>query len=130
MFPAIGASIPFLVSENGIIGVQRELNVLIIPSSFPTTRESWPANYVYEYARSLALEEYAGLFHGHENMGGAENVGAYLNGCATKVEEGSLITAVAPEPYCALLNLRTGRREELSLMNVWLPKSRNEQVRR
>jgi glycosyltransferase involved in cell wall biosynthesis len=32
------------------------MNVLLIPSYFPTRRELWRATYVYEYARSLALE--------------------------------------------------------------------------
>jgi glycosyltransferase involved in cell wall biosynthesis len=31
------------------------MNVLLIPSSFPTRREPWPGSYIYEYARSLAL---------------------------------------------------------------------------
>lgn len=31
------------------------MNVLLIPSVFPTRRELWPGLYVYEYARSLAL---------------------------------------------------------------------------
>lgn len=32
------------------------MNVLLIPSSFPTQREPWPGSYIYEYARSLALQ--------------------------------------------------------------------------
>jgi glycosyltransferase involved in cell wall biosynthesis len=32
------------------------MNVLLIPSSFPTKRQPWPGNYIYEYARSLALQ--------------------------------------------------------------------------
>lgn len=32
------------------------MNVLLIPSSFPTQREPWPGNYIHEYARSLALQ--------------------------------------------------------------------------
>ena len=32
------------------------MNVLLIPSSFPTQREPWPGSYIYEYAKSLALE--------------------------------------------------------------------------
>lgn len=31
------------------------MNILLIPSSFPTKRNTWPANFIYEYARSLAL---------------------------------------------------------------------------
>ena len=31
------------------------MNILLIPSVFPTRRELWPGLYVYEYARSLAL---------------------------------------------------------------------------
>ncbi|MFN2454885.1 MAG: glycosyltransferase [Pyrinomonadaceae bacterium] len=31
------------------------MNILLIPSVFPTRREPWPGSYVYEYARSLAL---------------------------------------------------------------------------
>ena len=30
------------------------MNILLIPSVFPTRREQWPGLYVYEYARSLA----------------------------------------------------------------------------
>ncbi|MBV8857740.1 MAG: glycosyltransferase family 4 protein [Acidobacteria bacterium] len=32
------------------------MNILLIPSVFPTRRELWPGLYVYEYARSLALK--------------------------------------------------------------------------
>lgn len=32
------------------------MNVLLIPSSYPTRRETWQGNYVHEFARSLALE--------------------------------------------------------------------------
>lgn len=32
------------------------MNVLLIPSSFPTKREPWPGSFIYEYARSLALQ--------------------------------------------------------------------------
>ncbi len=31
------------------------MNILLVPSVFPTKRELWPGLYVYEYARSLAL---------------------------------------------------------------------------
>ena len=32
------------------------MNVLLIPSSFPTRRETWHGNFIYEYARSLTLQ--------------------------------------------------------------------------
>lgn len=32
------------------------MNVLLIPSSYPTRRETWQGNYVHEFSRSLALE--------------------------------------------------------------------------
>ncbi|MGZ5435796.1 MAG: glycosyltransferase [Pyrinomonadaceae bacterium] len=32
------------------------MNVLLIPSSFPTRREKWHGSYVHEFARSLALQ--------------------------------------------------------------------------
>jgi glycosyltransferase involved in cell wall biosynthesis len=34
------------------------MNVLLIPSFFPTRREPWPGSYVREYARSLALQHH------------------------------------------------------------------------
>jgi glycosyltransferase involved in cell wall biosynthesis len=34
------------------------VNVLLIPSSFPTRREPWPGSFVKEYARSLALQHH------------------------------------------------------------------------
>ena len=31
------------------------MKVLLIPSSYPTRRETWQGNYVHEFSRSLAL---------------------------------------------------------------------------
>jgi glycosyltransferase involved in cell wall biosynthesis len=50
------------------------MNVLLIPSSFPTRREPWPANYIYEYARSLALQhEVTVLYPQHLGSPGVGN---------------------------------------------------------